>query len=346
MRRKNFVSSAAAGFLITSTAARAAVPERVRVGTTFTHSDAPIFIALAKGYFTQEGLEVELVRFDSAANMIAPLGTGELEAGAGAPTAGLFNAVRRGIDVQFVAEESTSTPGYGVISVLVRKALVDSGRVKTFKDFKGLTFAEVGQGTAAFVTMSAALERGGLTFRDVRETFLSYPDQVIAFANGSIDAATTIEPFATKALQTGVAVKFSSSDVLVPGGINSALFYAGGFGRTRRATAIKFMVAFIKGLRYYNGALKDGRLAGPNADDVIAILTQSTAIKDPAVFRAIVPNAVDVDGRLNLRSLEQDLRVFRDAGLVAGDVTVAQAVDSSYVDAALKIVGRYRGPSA
>lgn len=329
--------------LITSGKPEAAPLVHVRVGTTFTQSDAPIFIALAKGYFTEAGLDVELVPFDTAANMVAPLGTGQIDIGSGAPTAGLFNAVRRGIDVKFVAEESRSAPGYGVISVLVRKALVERGRVKSFKDFKGLTFAEVGKGTAAFVTMTAALRRGGLTYHDVHETFLAFPDQVIAFANGSIDAATTIEPFATKAIQSGYAVKFSSSDVLVPNGTNSCLVYAGSFGRANREAATNFMVAYIRGLRFYAGALRNGRLAGPNAAEVISILTKYTPIKDPAVFRAITPNAVDPNGRLNLRSLNEDLSVFQDAGLVPHDVTVAQAVDPSYVEAALKIISSRPG---
>lgn len=342
--RLALVRSAAAllaAILISGAAPAAGDPaDRVRVGSTFTQSDVPIYVALAKGYFAQAGLDVELTPFDTAAKMIAPLATGEIDVGAGAPTAGLFNAVRRGIDVKFVADESESAPGYGVISILVRRALIESGRVKTFADFKGLTFAEVGQGTAAFVTLTEALRRGGLTPHDVNETFLDFPDQIVAFANGSIDAATTIEPFATKAIQSGVAVKFSSSDRLLPNGTNSAIFFAGNFAQSRREVAVKFLAAFIKGVRFYRGALRDGRLAGPNAAEVIAILTKYTAIKDPAVFRAIVPNSVDPDARLNLRSLDHELGVFQNAGLVPPDVRLAQAVDTSYLEAALKLAGR------
>jgi NitT/TauT family transport system substrate-binding protein len=338
-----FAAALVALLLISSLApARGDTLEHVRVGTTFTQSDAPIFIAIAKGYFSEAGIDADLIPFDTAANMIAPLGTGQIDVGSGAPTAGLFNAVRRGIDVKFVANESTSAPGYGVISLLVRRALVTSGRVKSFADLRGLTFAEVGQGTAAYVTMSAALRRGGLTPRDVREVFLAFPDQVIAFARGSIDAATTIEPFATQAIQSEVAVKFSSSDVLVPNGTNSAIFYGGPFSKTRGDVATKFMIAYIRGLRFYAGALRNGRLAGPNGPEVISILTKYTSIKDPNVFRAITPNAVDVNGRLNLPSLAEDLAVFQRGGLVPGDVTLDQAVDQSFVDAALRVLGPSR----
>jgi len=109
--------------------------------------------------------------------------------------------------------------------------------VKSFKDFKGLTFAEVGQGTAAFVTMSEALRRGGLTYRDVREVFIAFPEQIAAFANGSIDASCTIEPFATKAIQGNYAVRFSASDVLIPNGMNGCIFFSGNFVRSQRDVA-------------------------------------------------------------------------------------------------------------
>jgi NitT/TauT family transport system substrate-binding protein len=319
-----------------------ATPTVVRLGATLAQSDAPICVALAKGYFAEQGLDVQITPLQTAAMMMAPLSAGQLDVAAGAPTAGLFNAVGRGIDLKVVASESISAPGYGVIAILVRKELIDSGRVKTFRDFKGLTFAEVGQGTAAFVTMSEALRRGGLTYRDVHEVFIGFPEQITAFANGSVDAATTIEPFATKAIQNGYAVRFSSSDVLIPNGMNSCIFYSGNFIRNQRDTAVKFMVAYIKGLRFCAGALKNGRLSGPNAGDVIDVLTKYTAIHDPAVFREIVPNAVDVNGRLDLANLRFDLATFRGANLIVGDTTVEAVVDTSIVDAALKIVGPYR----
>jgi NitT/TauT family transport system substrate-binding protein len=329
--------------LLSPTRVFSATPAVVRIGTTLSEGDAPVCIALTKGYFAEQGLDVQIVQIQTAAMMMAPLGSGQLDVAAGAPTAGLFNAVGRGIDMKCVASESISAPGYGVIALLVRKDLITSGRVKSFKDFKGLTFAEVGQGTAAFVTMSEALRRGGLTYHDVHEVFIGFPEQIAAFTNASIDASCTIEPFATKAIQAGVAVRFSASDVLVPNGMNGCLFFSGNFIRNQRDTAVKFMVAYIKGSRFVAGALKNGSLSGPNAGEVIDALTKYTSIKDPAIFRAIVPCAVDVNGRLDLANLRFDLAAFRGANLIEGDTTVEQVVDTSIADAALKIVGPYRG---
>jgi len=91
---------------------------------------------------------------------------------------------------------------------------------------------------------------------------------------------------------------------------------------------------------YYRGALKDGRLAGPNADDVIAILVASTPIKDPAIFRQITPNGVDPEGKVNRASLQRDLDLWRSMGLINGPIALDQVVDMSFVDAAQKDLKR------
>jgi NitT/TauT family transport system substrate-binding protein len=41
---------------------------------------APFIIGQQKGYFAQEGLDLEFVNFQSGAEMVAPLSTGQLDA--------------------------------------------------------------------------------------------------------------------------------------------------------------------------------------------------------------------------------------------------------------------------
>jgi NitT/TauT family transport system substrate-binding protein len=101
--------------------ADAARAETVRVGIIGASSDAPFFIADAKGYFSAEGLALELMSFDSGAKMVAPLGTGDLDAGGGAVSVGLYNAVKRGVGLKVVADKVHYGPGYGFASLLVRR---------------------------------------------------------------------------------------------------------------------------------------------------------------------------------------------------------------------------------
>ncbi len=330
---------------MTAGAAFAQSAVKITVGTTNSNSDAPFFIAEAKGYFREQGLDVELIPFDSAAKMVAPLGTGQLDVAAGAPSAGLYNAAARSVDIRIVADKGSSPKGYGYLPLMVRKSLIDSGKVKSVRDLKGLKIAEVAPATTSFCTMNEALKRGGLTYKDVEEIFLGFPDHFSAFSNGSIDAAITAEPIATKCVQSGVAVKFMSDDEFYPNQQIACVLYGGPFIKSKGDAAQKFMVAYIKAARDYNDALKGGKMAGRAANDVIAILTKYTAIKDPAVYRAITPNGNDPNGRLNVDSLKKDLATFKEAEFVRSDLTVDFVLDDSFADAAVKTLGPYHSRS-
>ena len=132
--------------LTAGVAADAAPAETVRVGIIGASSDAPFFIADVKGYFGAEGLALELMSFDSGAKMVAPLGTGDLDAGGGAVSVGLYNAVKRGVGLKVVADKVHYGPGYGFASLLVRKELVESGKFRSYADLKGLRVAISGVG--------------------------------------------------------------------------------------------------------------------------------------------------------------------------------------------------------
>jgi NitT/TauT family transport system substrate-binding protein len=89
--------------------------------------------------------------------------------------------------------------------------------------------------------------------------------------------------------------------------------------------------------------LKDGHFAGPKADEVIAVLTKYTPIKDAALFRRIVPSAVNPDGGVNMTGLRSDLAFFRELNLIESrDITVERVVDHSFVQAAVERLGPYR----
>src|SRR5712691_1478607 len=76
--------------------AQVAAKQKVRVGVLPIASASGNWIGVAKHYFEQEGIEPEITVFQTAADMIAPLGAGQLDVGAGAPGVGLAQAALRG----------------------------------------------------------------------------------------------------------------------------------------------------------------------------------------------------------------------------------------------------------
>jgi NitT/TauT family transport system substrate-binding protein len=337
------VSAAVLGILVSSPASAASsAPVTVRVGTASVASDVGFFIADKKGYFKEEGLTVTFTTFNSAAKMIAPLGTGQLDVGGGTVSAGLYNAAARDINVKVVADKGSIQPGYGFSALMVRKDLVDSGRYKSYKDLKGLNIAVGASGTGTTSALNEALKKGGLKYSDVNVVDLGFPQHVTAFANKAIDASITNEPTVSMAVKKGVATRVAGNDIIYPGQQTAVVLYSGVFIKEQPEAAKKFMRAYVKGVRDYNDALKDGKIAGKNANEVIAILTEYTSIKDPEVYRSIVPSACNPDGRVNVDSLRKDFAFFTEQGLIKGKVEANEIFDSSFVDAVLRELGPYK----
>jgi NitT/TauT family transport system substrate-binding protein len=313
----------------------------VRVGILTSTTDAPLWIADQYGYFKDEGLSVQFLTFNSGEAMIAPLSTGQLEVGGGSAAASLYNAVARGADVRLVADLGSDPPGYGFDQMVVRADLVKSGKYKSIHDLKGLTIATNALGSPSSTQLTKFLAKGGLTLDDVKHIYLPYTQHEVAMKNGSLDAASTIEPFATDMVKSGIAVKAAGDDEFYPNQEISVVMYGGAFVREHRDLGVKFMRAYIRGVRFYNDALAHGKLAGPNAAAVIKLLNDETKM-DPAVLRDIVPTGANPDGKLNVASLREDLAAYKGWGLIEGNVTAEQTVDTSFAADAVKGLGPYR----
>jgi NitT/TauT family transport system substrate-binding protein len=334
-------TSLAAASALLSAIPAAAQDAEVKVGTNNVISDAPFFIAQRKGYFKEQGITVKLVPFDAGPKMIAPLGTGQLDAAAGAMSAGLYNAAARGINIKVVADKGSVEPGYDYMPILVKKSLFDSGKVKGFADLKGLKVAEAAKGGSPGSKLNQALKSVGLSYKDVQHEYMGYPQHVTALSNGAVDASVTTEPSASQAVARGIAVKLPTDKVYGDQQV-AVLLYSGEFIKNRPEVAKKFMIAYLKGARFYHDALKGGHFAGPNATELISILSQETSVKDPELYKKLVPSAMDPDGKLNEASLQKDYDFYKEQGYLEGNVSAMQVVDKSFVDAALKVLGPYK----
>jgi NitT/TauT family transport system substrate-binding protein len=330
-----------AALIILFAATPAVAEDTVTVGIYGATSDAPFFVAEKKGYFREEGIAVKMSSFQSAAMMVPPLGTGQLDVGAGSASAGLYNAVARGVQIRIVADKASSPPGYGGTKLLVRKELVASGRYKSFKDLKGLKIATNAPGVSNTSTLNDALQSVGLKYSDIETVdFASPMDHVAALKNGSVDGAAAIEPAPTLAVEDGSAVVIGTDDVVSPYHQIAVLLYSQTFA-AKTELASKFMRAYIRAVRFYNDALKDGHLAGPTADELISILTEYTPVK-AEIYREVTPTGMNPDGTVNVASLEHDLAFYIDQGLVKEKIKVDELVDMSFAQAAVKSLGPYR----
>jgi NitT/TauT family transport system substrate-binding protein len=315
--------------------------ERVELGIARTMSDSGYYVADDLGYFRDEGIQVVMTPFNSAAQMIAPLGTGELDVGGGTVSAAFYNAVTRGIRVKIVADQASMRPGYGYSSLLVRSDIVDSGRYKDFSDLKGLRVAIGAPGTGTAAALNEILKTVGLKYSDVTIVNLGFPEHLSAYSNKAIDASITNEPTTTLAVEAGVAKRIVGNDQTYPNQQTAVVFYSENFIRERRDVALRFMRAYIRGVRSYMAALKGGKLNGTDADKIAAALAKYTAINDASLFHRIVPSTANPNGTVNMTGLRQDLAFFEEEGLIQkpDQLNLDSVVDDSFAKAAVASLG-------
>ena len=342
-RRGLLAGAAAAAGALASRPVLAQSASTVTIGFLGTSSDVPLLVADKLGYFKDMGITAKFTIFDGATRMVAPLGTEQLDVGGGSPSAGLYNAISSNIDLRMVADKASVPPGYGFGPLMVRKDLVTSGRYKSPRDLKGMKVAESTQGSMLAPALARLLATVGLGYNDVEHVYLAFPAQVAAFSNGAIDASLLAEPSATLAERQGLAVRVLSNDKWYPYQQQSVLMYGSSLLRKRRDVASAFMLAYVRGIRFFNDALIGGHIRGRTANQVLDILTESTPIKDRTIYQQMVSNAVDPNGRMNIVSLADDLEFFKKQGLVTdATMTVARAVDTSFVDAAVRKLPPYQ----
>jgi NitT/TauT family transport system substrate-binding protein len=334
------VAAALAALSFLSLAAHAQELRTVKIGVVNLSTDIAFYIAEKRGYLKAEGLKAEFAYFDSGAKMILPLGTGDLDAGGGAASAGLYNAVDRGIELRIVADKGMSVDGYDYKALVVRKDLVDSGAVKSLADLKGRKVAVVAQGAADESVLHQALLKGALKDADIDRVYIPFSQQLVALQNKGIDAAIAGEPDITQMLRVGVAARFAGLSTFYAHEAAQVL-YSGKFSQDK-PTGVKFLKAYLRAVRDYDRALQNGKLAGPGSDEIIAMLGEMTGAKDLTIFRDAVPPYMEPNGALNMTTLQTDLDYFKELGLVKKDATLARVIDRSFAEAAAAQLGPHR----
>ncbi len=319
----------------------AAQQAKVKVGMNLNAADLPYFIAQDMGLFAQEKLDVELIRFRSATEMIAPLGTGQLDVGGGGVTAALYNAVGRGVSLKIVADKASVRGDYSPLMILVRKDLIDSGTVKGIADLKGRRFGNISPGAGGEHLVHKLMQKAGLGMSDVEQIYMPPPQLNTALQNKAIDATLMTEPFTTVLTRRGIAQILVPCKEVYPGMQVAAIFY-GKSMIERPNVAQRFMNAYIRASRIYNDALVDGKVGGPKGEEIIQILAKWTEQKDIQLLRDVAPHGLNPDGGLLMESIGSDFAFFKGRKLIEGNVTVEQVVDNGYVSRALEALGPYK----
>jgi NitT/TauT family transport system substrate-binding protein len=306
----------------------------------FPATDAGIYMAMERGYFAEQGVELEYVNFGSASEMVPALATRQSDGGGIAVNSATINAVARGVEIKAVADKGSMPPGFGWQAFLIRKDLVDSGRFQGASDLKGLVFGTTPpiNASAGYPTLTKLLKEAGLSQDDLRIEALNFPDANAALAGKSLDVVIQIEPLVQAAVDQGTAVRWLGLDQVRPNQQIAVVGYGPSITVDNPALGRAFMLAYLKGVRDYSRAFTTGQ----GRSEVVATIAKYSTVKNPATVDAMAPVGLNPDGRINVESLIEDQQFYVEQGTVPTPIDMRQIVDDSYVDAALAVLGRYQ----
>ncbi len=272
---------------------------------------APLYRAIAKGYFADAGIDVELMVVQSASDAIAFLGTGQMDVALGNVGAPFFNAVNRDIMVRIVGGNSFNQQDPATIVAapfLVRRQLMDEGAVRSPADLKGRRVAINAPAGIQEYSLTRVLANSQLGMNDVDIRFLAFPDMLTALTSGAIDAAMLAEPFSAAAREEGVASVLVPNPV--PGATVTAVMYGENLLKPENEGPAR---RFLDALRRAANELQSEQEIF--SDENLAIWTQYTGVPEQRIKQG-APYAYSRDLALDVASvLDQQQHLLREGRL-------------------------------
>src|SRR5438067_1384759 len=166
---------------------------KIRVGYIGLTCEAPIFTAVEKGFFKEEGLDVELVKCEWA-NYKDVLALGGYDI-----THHLvmyfLKPIEQGLDVKFTA---------GIHKGCLRVQASTKGNIRTVQDLRGKRIGVPGMGTPPFIFANRVLGANGIdASKDVSWRVFPAGELGLALDKGEVDAVADSEPIGSLLLADG-----------------------------------------------------------------------------------------------------------------------------------------------
>jgi NitT/TauT family transport system substrate-binding protein len=194
---------------------------KITVGVAYVAANAPIFLGIDKGYFKEEGLDVEIQQVTGGSAAVPSVVSGAWEFSNSNPVS-IMIARDKGIDVKFVSPgASVATGDNDATALLVRS---DSD-IKSPADLGGKTVAVNTLGNVTDLTVRYAVEQDGGDGASIKFVEVPFSDVEAALENKQVDAGVTTEPFVTRAIGQGARV-LSSPFATVSPTLNATGYFA------------------------------------------------------------------------------------------------------------------------
>jgi NitT/TauT family transport system substrate-binding protein len=311
--------------------ARADDALKARVGVLKLSSSAPVFIAQDKGYFRDAGLDVELKFFDAAQPIAVATTSGDIDFGATAFTAGLYNLAGKGT-LKVIGGMSREKAGYPLIGYFAsNKAYADG--LKTPKDLAGKRVAVTQIGSSFHYSIGLLADKYGFKLAEVKVLPLQSLSNVAAALKGeTVDAALLPVSAARKLMDDGGTKLVGWVGDETPWQLGAV--FASPKTLEKKTLVTKFLAAIERADREYHdvilAAVTDGKAP---INDATRPLLEIIAKYTNLPLEQVVGNCayIDPDGRLDVKNVANQIEWLQGQGFVDKGVTVEAIIARDFV---------------
>ena len=291
----------------------------------------PLTIAERRGYFTKEGLEVEISDFRGGSKPLEALVGGSADIGCGAYEHTLLMAAK-GISIKAIALQANS---FGLVVGIQKDKAASYHELKDLKEMKvGVT----GPGSASHAGLKMLLSKVGMTDNDVSVIGIGGgPAAVVAVKTGKVDAVANFDP-TISLLQRDGAIRTildtrreKDLNYLYGGPFAASSFYADArFIESNPKTTQAFVNAISAALAWLGKA---------STDEIVAAVPPEYYGGDRELYRAMIESnreRVSPDGRISPEAANRtyhNLAAFEDT-LKKAKIDLAKTYDNSFIERA------------
>lgn len=237
---------------------------------------AALHLGVAEGFFKDEGLNVTIESVTGGAVSVPGVVSGTYDF-AFSNIISMFVAQGQGLDLKFVTNGATSTgkAGADIAAIVVRgdSPLTSANQLNGLKVSSNL-LANIGDTTIRHAVDAAGGDGASLDFVEV-----PVQEAMVALQNKQIDAALVVEPFLTKALQSGGRALDWNYVSVHPEMDVSGYFTSGDTVKNKPELVDKFARAMAKSLEFSQA----------NPDKVRKIIPTYTQIDAALASQIVLP---------------------------------------------------------
>lgn len=332
--RRRFLAGAGAIGLTGAFVTPSRAATKVNLGVLRLGSHAPSFIAYERGYFRDEGLDVELKFFEAAQPLAVGIASGDVDYGVTAMSGGLVSLAEKDA-VRVIGGALREEKGH-VGSVLLASNKAWEAGLKSPKDLAGHTFGITTAGSSFhFMIHKVALATGvpmsSISLRPLQKL----GTLVAALSSGQIDSWAIQPSIAKKMTGEGTARVIGTISDYAPDYQVTTVFTSKANASDNRDKTKAFLRAYSRAVDDYDAAFVD-RTATPAEVDAIARILHAY-VNTTSPFEQVRQTIIDDATRINrglalsMASLVEQLDWFKAEKMVKDTVTPEMVFDTSYV---------------